>query len=328
MNRNKGKAKNEVKGRNYRIVFELVTMIFWVTYLLKSDAYYMPYLILGAAGFWGFVFNKSKNVKLQGKKDKIITRCYAILFSVMVTLANYNLYLNKEMTDYAGNFFKWIYIISSASLVFSGGYFIFEQILLSLYHFAKYANGEKESGIEGHKIKAGQLFLIAWCIFAVFNMSIMFLAQYPGVLSRDSVDQITQLLSGKYSNHHPYYHTQMIHIMISLGYRLFGNINAAVATFSVFSIAIMAFCFAYVVYTVFQWSQNLKMAVIIFIWYLVMPFHIVYSFTMWKDVFFGASATLFLTGLFRVMKKVGGFKLMDKLYCDASWSVRNVFIAE
>ncbi len=306
MNRNKRGTNNKHKNSNCTIIFEIVTMVFWVTYLLKSDAYYMPYLILGAAGFVCFMFNKSKEVKLQGKKDEIITRCYGILFSMMVALANYNLYLNQEMTDYAGDFFKWIYLICSAYLVFVGGYYIFFQILLSLYYFAKCTIGQKEGVLKKEcKIKDWQLFLAVWGIIVVFNAGVMFLAQYPGVLTPDSINQITQLLNGTYSNHHPYYHTQIIHIMMALGYRLFGNINAAVATFSMFSIIMMAFCFAYVVYTIFQWSNNLKMALIVFIWYFVMPFHIMYSFTIWKDVLFGASVTFFVTGLFRVLKKVG-----------------------
>lgn len=306
MNRNKRRTNNKHKKSNCTIIFEIVTMVFWVTYLLKSDAYYMPYLILGAAGFVCFMFNKSKEVKLQGKKDEIITRCYGILFSMMVALANYNLYLNQEMTGYAGDFFKWIYLICSAYLVFVGGYYIFFQILLSLYYFAKCAIGQKEGVLKKEcKIKDWQLFLAVWGIIVVFNAGVMFLAQYPGVLTPDSINQITQLLNGTYSNHHPYYHTQIIHIMMALGYRLFGNINAAVATFSMFSIIMMAFCFAYVVYTIFQWSNNLKMALIVFIWYFVMPFHIIYSFTIWKDVLFGASVTFFVTGLFRVLKKVG-----------------------
>ena len=57
MNRNKRGTNNKHKKSNCTIIFEIVTMVFWVTYLLKSDAYYMPYLILGAAGFVCFMFN-------------------------------------------------------------------------------------------------------------------------------------------------------------------------------------------------------------------------------------------------------------------------------
>ena len=309
------KEKGSECGRSqYKILFVLVSAIYWCTFLLKSDSYYVPYLFLGIAGGICFVDNFQKNIEFLNRADKIMTRCYGMAFSLMVTLANYGIFLNDQMpTGYNGHFFEWIYKIISVILVYAGGYFIFTQILMFLYGWEGLFSKRRNNSVskQQYKIKSWQIFLGAWIIIAVVNLIVMFSTMYPGILTADSMWQMEQLLNKSYSNHHPYYHTQIIHVMISFGYRVFGNINAAVAVYSVFSIIVMAFCFAYVVYTIFQMKHSLKIVAVVFIWYLIMPFHIIYSFTMWKDVFFGASITLFVVGMFRIMKKVGNYLWLD-----------------
>lgn len=92
---------------------------------------------------------------------------------------------------------------------------------------------------------------------------------------------------------------------MNIGMFLFNDINAAVATYSVFSIVMMALSFAYVVSTIYRASSNIKISIIIAIWYLIMPFHIQYSYTMWKDILFGATVTVFAVSTYRILKNIG-----------------------
>lgn len=308
------KIKGNVSRVSQYIIFlEIVAAVYWCTFLLKSDSYYVPYLFVGIAGWICFLGNSQRNIEFFSGTEKTMTRCYGAAFSLMVTLANYNIFLNAQMpVEYAGGLFGKLYKIGSAIIVLVGGYFIFTQILIFLYSWIK---GAKEKKINiprpTYKIKDWHVFAFAWVAIATFNLLVLFGTMYPGVLSPDSIWQIEQLLSKSYSNHHPYYHTQLIHVMISLGVRIFGNLNAAVAVYSVFSICAMAFCFAYVVYTIFQMKHSLKLAVGIFIWYLIMPFHIMYSFTMWKDVLFGAAVTFFVVNIYRILRKIGNHLWLD-----------------
>ena len=299
--------ENECDCSLYKTLTKLVSAIYWCTFLLKSDSYYVPYLFVGIIGGICFVDNFREKVGFRNRADKIMTRCYGMAFSIMVTLANYNIFLNTQIpVEYAGAFLVKIYKVGSAVIVLAGGYFIFTEILLFLYRWIN-NTGKRENYSKNRYcgIKDWQMFLFVWVVIATFDLIVLFCAKYPGVLSPDSISQMGQILSKSYSNHHPYYHTQIIHIMVSIGFRLFGNINAAVAVYNVFSVCVMAFCFAYVVYTIFQIRHSLKLAVGIFIWYLIMPFHIMYSFTMWKDVFFGAVVTLYVVSVFRILREVG-----------------------
>ena len=74
-----------------------------------------------------------------------------------------------------------------------------------------------------------EVFCGVFVSIVVLNTVIMFFSQYPGELSVDSIDQIEQFLFGTYTNHHSYYHTQLLHLLISIGYKLSGTINGAVA---------------------------------------------------------------------------------------------------
>ena len=58
------------------------------------------------------------------------------------------------------------------------------------------------------------------------------------------------------------------------------------------------------------------------VWYCIMPFHIMYSFTVWKDVYFGAFVTLMIVFFIRLKKEFGrsmvnytGFAISSLVMC-------------
>ncbi|MCI9487238.1 MAG: hypothetical protein HFI64_09755 [Lachnospiraceae bacterium] len=292
----------EMKDKIWKYI-KVFTALYWGAILEGLESYYIPYLIVLMSGSVCFIFNYLKNDEILTKPHRIITNCYSILLSALVTLANYRLFLDMKISDYAG-FGEKVYQVSSAAVFFIGGFAIFKEIFLAI-HYKVSDDRVKPMEKAAGKIKDWWVLVGVWGIITAVNVLIMFLAKYPGNLSADSLVQIAQCNSGRYTNHHPYYHTQIIHLLLSLGYQLFGNMNAAVATYSVFSILVMAFCFAYITYTIYQIKHNLFMTICVFIWYLAMPFHILYSFTMWKDVFWGAMVAMFAVAAFRTLKNIG-----------------------
>lgn len=284
-------------------IIKVFVALYWGILLRGSDSYYVPYFFVLIAGSLCFLFNYKKNDGVMTKLHQKMMNGYSALFSILVFMANYRLFLEMGTFDYAGLGEK-LYKIGSAVVFVVGGFVIFREILSALY-FKVYNKQAGPAGEASGKIKDWQVLLGVWAAIATVNMLVMFLAMYPGILSADSLDQVFQCRNGVYSNHHPYYHTQIVHLLLILGYRLFGDVNAAVATYSVFSILVMAFCFAYVTYSIYQIKRSKFMTVCVFLWYLAMPFHILYSFTVWKDVFWGAMVTLFSVAAFRIVKNIG-----------------------
>lgn len=143
------------------------------------------------------------------------------------------------------------------------------------------------------------------------NIFILIVCKYPGNLSPDSITQIEQILLGRYSNHHPFYYTMLIKLFIEIGLNIFGGINDAIAFFHVMQIIFMAGCFSLVSLTLYEMNISAYIIAITHGFYLFMPFHIMYSFTMWKDVMFGGFILLFLISLYRVLKNIGSHYIFN-----------------
>lgn len=282
-----------------RFCIEIMLAFYWCAFLLQTDSYYVPYLLVGIAGICCYVVrmvNEKDRNAYAASREKRLTLIYSAVLAMAVVLANYRYFDGISEGKYVT-----LRKLVSAVLVLGGGVVLFREILIRL----------SKTDFQSNKIhlKNKHLFWgILWTIMVVTNAIVLFGSQYPGELTPDSLSQMSQLLTHTYSNHHPYYHTQIIHVLIWIGYALFGEINSAVATYSVFSIIVMASCFLYVTKTVYECTENYKIATVVFIGYLIMPFHIMYSITMWKDVFFGAAVTFFVVACYRIVSSIGNHK--------------------
>lgn len=183
-------------------------------------------------------------------------------------------------------------------VVLLGGIFCFGNLLRFIvtnsrgFSFKKYE----------YKHRPFIVFLLSFICFLTVNLTVLFLCYYPGMVTADSVRQIRQILSGAYTNHHPFYHTMLIKFLLTIGGNLFGDINAAIAVYSIFQIIFMALCFSYLIVTLYQMKISSKLIAVCLCFYLFMPYHIMYSFTMWKDVLFGGFILLFIISLYRLLK--------------------------
>ena len=193
---------------------------------------------------------------LPGKGVRVFAVVLACIFSLSTIAANYSLFTKPDVSYFAGRFSKIAVSAISAALCFAGGFFSSHALLM----FLAGKGGDKISNFifctgsivykkQNRRVRGNirpdaaavrrsggcrKTFILSALCIAVVDCAVLFLADYPGILTEDSISQIEQLLSGVYSNHHPYYHTQLIRLCISAGLRLFGTMNAAVAVYSVF----------------------------------------------------------------------------------------------
>ncbi len=286
---------------------ELVLILYWCAYLSKSDAYTAPYLLVGLlALYFAVVRSRFGDEEMMGKSETRVTDGYAFLLASMVVSANYRIFVGADdggfLAALAVGRFAAYQGIAEALLLWGIGFWLFKEILIGVARLDGIKS--KEEGLKHPK----RMFWICWGVLVAVYALVLFGSQYPGELNPDSISQMTQLLTHSYSNHHPYYHTQIIHAIIAVGLKIFGEINQAVALYSAFSIFVMSFFFLYVVETVYTCTQNFKIAFAVFLFYLVMPFHLIYSMTMWKDVFFGAAVTCFVMSCYRCLQSVGNGK--------------------
>lgn len=285
----KGLGISELLGKMTRnkwlAAAQAMVIVFCTWVLWFSDAYFMPYLLVSAAALVCLFLNL-KDAKRYSKSVIITTGGFSLLFALMITLANYNLWRGT------------IGIIKCLLALF-GTFIAFANILF-------FIAGRKDSCSQGTSGKSHRrIFLVTFLLIAIVNSAILFLSKYPGFLTLDSVLQVRQTLDGVYTNSHPFYHTMILKFFITTGLAAFGNMNAAIAAYMVFQICFMALSFAFATMTVKEMGAPQWLIIMLIVFFALMPYHIVYSMTLWKDVIFGGIVLLYTVFLYRTLKSMG-----------------------
>ncbi len=270
-------------GSRISFIVQLVFILVGFYELFFADSFYAPYIFVLVPATICLFMNFSSRIFISSKTRGLIIG-FSLLLGLMITFSNYNLW---EVRGLKG-------LILGVSLMV-GTWSAWNNIFFWI------AGGvEKIVWKETNKpLELKLIFIISFMLLVYINFTILWAAKYPGNLSYDSIHQINQIIANKYSNHHPFWYTMTIKAVYSIGYALTHNHNVAVACYSIFSIVVMAMSFAFAIMTVSELRAPKWMLVSLLLFFALMPYHIMYSMTMWKDVFYGAAVLLFGVFLFR-----------------------------
>lgn len=152
---------------------------------------------------------------------------------------------------------------------------------------------------------------IPWAVLFLFYLLVCILAFYPGNIPIDGLNQLIQINTGQYSNHHSIFHTQIINFLWTIGNLIFHNANASVFIYFVFQILIFTFSLAYLIFTLVQFNVKKAVIIVLFVFYLLMPIFILYSFILYKDILFTASIIIFSVAIFRKLKIEATYKKLN-----------------
>lgn len=128
-----------------------------------------------------------------------------------------------------------------------------------------------------------------------------YLYQYPGIMTPDSINQFEQVLGLiPYSNHHPWVHTLVFGFFYRLGYALTGDMVRAVSVYTFFQMCLLAGSIGYFISTLR--ANRIRPFVLLLItgFYALIPYHAVFSVTIWKDIPFAAAVLLFSCSILRL----------------------------
>ena len=269
----------------FSIAAQALLIYIWLTdlsALAGTDTYYSVYLLLGVAALLCLWDNR------KGGKSRPALWCLAGLFSVAVVLGNHEIYEPASLQNRLNIVMDLL-----------GGFCVGYQILFCMLRRLPL---RRDTGQRKHPQ------WVFWGVFAAVALIDLgfLLARYPGILTRDSITTVSQVVFGSYDNTMPYYHTRLVGLFVKLGLALSGDINVGVALFHGFQIGLLAGAFAYTVTTLYQIGVPKWMLGLVFFVYALLPYNIVYSVTLWKDVPFGASALLLAVAFYRLVKNVAG----------------------
>ncbi len=304
--------KNFRTLRNYWIAVQFVMMITWASHLIYTDCYYSVYALCAALAVFCLADNWHHD-RSMGGLPLTLNLVISSLLSLATALGNYPIFQrirNENMNMYAvspGT--NTIINIFEAVLTFVCGIIVFYHIfqcLASRFPAILEEGSDRVSGEKPCRVFVGSL-LFFLAIYLIY----LFFVVYPGSVTSDSIDQINRIVTGKYTNHHPHWHTMCIKLFMELGYTLFGDTNAAAATFCAFQALAMAATFAYTVMTLYQYRLPRLWVILPSCAFAFLPNHITYSTTMWKDVPFGLCVLVLVVSMFRIFRNIGSSQKMN-----------------
>lgn len=275
------------------VVAKIIAIFFGLSCLVETKAYYSVYILCALIGAIGVYtcYQWRENIT---RRERWIALLFAFFFSGMVTLGNYPIYTNME--------YGYMKTATTAGIFFGAavtGY----HILLFMHHaiLRKELLTCKKAGRE----KGRYVFILTFVLSVGFTGIYWYFTGYPGNLSVDSLNQISQIQSGVYSNHHPFWHTMIIKLWYDIGMSVFHEINGAAALYTVAQIVSISACFSLAVMTLYEAGMPIGFVASTLVIYAFSPYNHGLLASMWKDPLFSASLLLLICGMFRVFRDIG-----------------------
>lgn len=139
-------------------------------------------------------------------------------------------------------------------------------------------------------------------LFCILCWLPYYLYQYPGIMTPDSINQFEQVLGLiPYSNHHPWCHTMLFSLCYHIAYGITGNMVVAVGFYTFLQMCLLAGSAAYFISTLRLRKIRPFVLLLITAFYAFIPYHAVFSVTIWKDIPFAAAVMLFQCSLLRLL---------------------------
>lgn len=288
---------------------------FFTTWALMKAAHMEPGNILTLIFFLlVFLFYRYENnclAQYESDNKRGIYKCSAIL-SVIFTF----LYMSVDSPRYIETLTSTLFRLCVLTAVFLGFVFLFYHLLNFLFLFTtnkgrlsqllfsdQYDLTVKRrpaprSGLLIYKDSLKNFYIChpGLCAFFLCMLCWLFyfLYQYPGIMTPDSIVQFEQVLGvSPYSNHHPWVHTLMIKLFYSIGYGLTGSMLVALSFYTFFQMCLLAGSVSYFINTLRRYRIRPGILILFTLFYALVPYHGVYSVTLWKDIPFAAAVLCF-----------------------------------
>lgn len=275
----------------------IILVMLWLTVLKDTDSYFICYLLVAVV---------SCTVRHSGMKVSAPKRYLAVtscIFAVLIWCANYPLF--SFVADSNGKISLTVIFtsIKNSLICLAGGVTVAIPILEWCWTHCQSMNIRNIEMCS--KSETRKVFGTTLCILLPIYLINLYFVEYPGTLTPDPFAQIREMISGQYSNFNSFYHTMLFQGLLSLGYRLFGNANAAVATFCTFQVLLVCFSFAYCISSLARAGIPRSFLIFVFLFYAFMPYHMEFSVTIWKDTILAIGCLLVCTSLFRFIRGFG-----------------------
>lgn len=294
-----------IKGKGWELmmkrknVMRVAMAVAWLALLLPTYGTYMCYFVMGVAALGATFAHGRERAAAVPFFATLLSMAVSGAFSLAVALGNYKLFRPGKI--YGGN--GMISAVVFVTLLV-GGWCVMRAILEYVYQMGDgLPAGSGKYPFDARRAKRW-MFTSIVLVFAVQLFYLVF-CRFPGGLQYDFFDQLHQVISGEFSNHHPVYHT----MWIDLSYRVAGmftnRLEMTAFLLALFQIAVYAKAVAYVVVTLYEIGAPRKALIVLLAVYLFYPYHFFFGSYLNKDSLFTYAALIFVTALFRTARQLG-----------------------
>ena len=145
--------------------------------------------------------------------------------------------------------------------------------------------------------KHGNIFT-DWFIIMLGWLPVL-LAYYPGIFAYDASNQVSQVLTGVYSTHHPLMHTFLLGGLFKLGHAL-GSNNFGVLLYCLIQMSILAWTMVWALDYMRKKGLDRKLYLLIMAFYVFFPVNSMLAISTTKDILFAAFCLVVMIFLMKV----------------------------
>lgn len=282
------------------IILNTVESFFTAWAFMKAGRMEPGNILTGVFFLLSFFLYRHISVRLSAKSFVYTNnvRWSAILLSFLFTVFYMTIDYPHYIETLTNRLFQSVILLS----VFLGFFICFYKLLLLLFSYSadkdtllKHLYQKEEGGIKHLPLYCFLGCLLCWLPY--------FLYEYPGIMTPDSINQFEQVLHVKaYSNHHPFVHTMIFKLFYQIGLFFTSDMVAAVSFYTFFQMCFLAFSIFYFLKTLEAFRIRQGVLILITLFYAVVPYHAVFSVTLWKDIPFAAAVLLFSCSILRMFR--------------------------
>lgn len=288
------------KKEKLSIILNIGESFFTAWALMKASRMEPGNILTGVYLLLSFFLYRHISIRLHAKPFVYTRR---VRYSALVLAFLFTLfYMAVDYPHYIETLTNRLFQASVLTAVFLGFLVCFYKLLLLLFSYS----ADKDSlrtllyAQKRKYIKHLPLYCFLGCLLCWLPY---FLYEYPGIMTPDSLNQLEQVLNlSSYSNHHPFVHTMIIKLFYHIGFFLTSDMVAAVSFYTVFQMCVLAYSVYYFVKTLEVYRIRQEIQILLTLFYAVVPYHAVFSVTLWKDIPFAAAVLLFSCSIFRLLR--------------------------
>lgn len=286
-------------NQKFKLVHNLIAA-FMVSFAIMNIGQIATANILLLCIFGAAIVLISKREMIAGqqtKRTRILCMISAIVFALLYTLSN----------DLSGGLNNPLYIAVYYLCTALGLYVIFyETVSYVLGFFAQ----KKTINPEGDRAFSHKLFWIYAGIVMLCCIP-MFMLNIPGIMTPDSLSQYRQIMGEEIlKNHHPWMHTLTMGLFIKAGMLITNNTYFSISMYSIFQMIMVSLGIGYSIECMYEKGVSRAFRVFALLAFVLYPYNLIYSVTLWKDVLFSIATLVFTVTLIRVSDK---WELRDKI---------------